>query len=110
MARPKSASNMTPAELKQRRAELAVLLKATAASRKEAEKAIKTTNATAKSAVAEATKKAEAVKKEADKAIAAANKAAEAANKRHGKAIEAADKGIAKIQAQLDALTPATAE
>lgn len=109
MARPKSAANLTPAELKQRKADLKTALKNVLSQKKEVEKAKKDTLAAAAAVEREQTKAADAAKKSADKAITAARKTAEAAAKRHERALEAAGKGIAKIEAQLAALEPTEA-
>lgn len=104
MARPKSLSNLSPAEIKAQKANLKVALKDHMAAVKVHEIALKTANATFDSTRREAEKAIAAAQKSADKAIAAAAKVRAGEVKRHTKALEAAAKGTEKIEQQFSAL------
>jgi len=107
MARPKSVSKMTPAEIKARKAELTAArkqvadgLKVHTQAKTAAEKALNVAKTSADKTIKAAEKAAAAELKIAEKAHAAVVKAAE-------KAATAAEIGMAKIDGQLEALSPA---
>lgn len=104
MARSKSPKNMTPAEIREAKANLKTVLKDTVASRKEAERAARDSLNVFEATRREAAKVIATAQKQADSQLKAATKAYEAAQKRHGKVIAAAETGIAKIEGQLAAL------